>query len=276
MNRPPLTRVLIFGCQTGTMADMRHAGRVALVTGGAQGIGRAIVERFLHEGARVCVMDLDGQAGGELDVTIDDRDRIAFFEGDVADGARVADVVEGCASRFGGLDILVNNAAIAHPYEDPLVNLDRAQWDRVLAVNLTGAMLCARASIPWLERRRGAIINIASTRALQSEPNCEAYAAAKGGLLALTHALAISLGPSVRVNAVSPGWIETRDWQKRDLRRDPDRRSVDHEQHPVGRVGTPHDVATMVTWLASDEAAFVTGQDFVVDGGMTRKMIYAD
>lgn len=258
------------------MIRMRHDGRIALVTGGAQGIGRAIVDRFLHEGARVCVMDLDAEAGNELDIDASDRDRLAFFEGDVADESRVAEVVEGCASRFGGLDVLVNNAAIAHPYEDPLINLDRAQWERVLAVNLTGAMLCARAAIPWLQRRRGSIVNIASTRALQSEPNCEAYAAAKGGLLALSHAMAVSLGPTIRVNAVSPGWIETRDWQKRSLRRDPQLRPVDHEQHPVGRVGTPHDVATMVAWLASDEAAFVTGQNFVVDGGMTRKMIYAE
>ncbi|MCP1366861.1 SDR family oxidoreductase, partial [Halomonas sp. BBD48] len=120
------------------------------------------------------------------------------------------------------------------------------------------------------------IINMASTRALQSEPHCEAYAAAKGGLLAMTHALAISLGPEVRVNAICPGWIETGPWQKSDQRSSPEHRAIDRDQHPVGRIGEPEDIAAAVAFLAGDEAGFITGQEFVIDGGMTRKMIYAE
>ncbi|MCU0897926.1 MAG: SDR family oxidoreductase, partial [Burkholderiales bacterium] len=115
-----------------------------------------------------------------------------------------------------------------------------------------------------------------STRALQSEPNTEAYSASKGGLVALTHALAVSLGPAIRVNCVSPGWIDTSGWKKRSRRKQEALRPVDHAQHPAGRVGTPEDIAAMVLYLVSDGAAFVTGQNFVVDGGMTRKMIYTD
>ena len=131
------------------------------------------------------------------------------------------------------------------------------------SVNLISS---AAVAAPHLRRARGAIVNIASTRAVQSEPQTEAYAAAKGGMVALTHALAISLGPQVRVNCVSPGWIDT---GKTKLRR------VDHEQHPVGRVGRPEDVAQLVAFLLSDAAGFATGQDYILDGGMTRKMIYA-
>ena len=135
--------------------------------------------------------------------------------------------------------------------------------------------LC-RAAVPLLRPRRGAIVFIASTRALQSEPDTEAYAAAKGGLIALTHALAISLGPEIRINAILPGWIETGPWAKASKRHEPDHRPVDRDQHPVGRVGTPEDIAATVAFLASDGAGFITGQRIVVDGGMTRKMIYAE
>ena len=176
--------------------------------------------------------------------------------------------VRAVVKRFGRLDALVNNAGITGPHDGPVEKLSLERWNRRLGTNLTGAFLMAKHAVPHLRRagggRGGAIVNIASTRALQSEPHTEAYAASKGGLVALTHALALSLGPGVRVNCVSPGWISHR----------PVRKKKDHAQHPVGRVGRSEDVAALVAYLLSDAAGFVTGQNFVIDGGMTRKMIY--
>jgi len=144
----------------------------------------------------------------------------------------------------------------------------------VLAVNLTAVFLTAKYAVPHLRARTGSIVNIASTRALMSEPDGEAYAATKGGLVAMTHALAISLGPAVRVNCISPGWIETSDWQATARRRPPEHSEADRAQHPVGRVGVPDDIAALVLFLASPDAGFITGQNIVADGGMTKKMIY--
>ncbi len=169
--------------------------------------------------------------------------------------------------RFGRLDALVSNAGIM--IRKPLRRLSLDEWYRVIDTNLTAMYLFARAAEKPLRKARGAIVAIASTRALMSEPDTESYSASKGGIVALTHALAISLGPDVRVNCVSPGWIATRDYSA--LRR------KDHIQHPAGRVGKPQDVAEIVAWLLDGErSGFVTGADFVVDGGMTRKMIYEE
>jgi NAD(P)-dependent dehydrogenase (short-subunit alcohol dehydrogenase family) len=168
---------------------------------------------------------------------------------------------------LGGLSILVNNAGISG-FVPLLADDAPATWHRVLAVNLFGAYWCARAAVPHLRRDGGAIVNIASTRALASEPNGEPYGAAKGGLLALTHALAVSLGPmGIRVNAISPGWIHTGGDAPT---------AEDHAQHPAGRVGAPEDVASAAVFLAArGESGFLTGQNVVLDGGMTVKMIYA-
>ena len=229
--------------------------RAALVTGGARGIGRAIAEALAMHGYEVAVADIDAKAARESP--------FAFFKCDIASEAAVRGCVRGVLKRFGRLDALVNNAGIASPDNGPVEKLALADWNRRIGVNLTGAFLMTKHCAPHLRSARGAIVNIASTRALQSEPDTEAYSTGKAGLVGLTHALAMSLGPQVRVNCVSPGWIAHQQVRKKD-----------HAQHPAGRVGRDEDVAELVAYLVSDAAGFVTGANFVIDGGMTRKMIY--
>jgi NAD(P)-dependent dehydrogenase (short-subunit alcohol dehydrogenase family) len=225
--------------------------KVALVTGGAQGIGRGIALALGGLGWQVAVADLRR--------TTD----FFFVRTDVSREAAARACVRAVAKRFGRLDALVNNAGLTGPGNGPVEKLALREWNRRLGTNLTGAFLMAKHAVPHLRRARGAIVNIASTRALQSEPDTEAYSASKGGLVALTHALANSLGPEVRVNCISPGWIAHGKVSAKD-----------HAQHPAGRVGRDRDVAELVAYLLSDAAGFITGQNFVVDGGMTRKMIY--
>ena len=238
---------------------------VALVTGGAKGIGRAIARHLLASGWRVGIFDLPGSG---LRRSYPPRSRNTVpIEGDVRDEETVSRAVRAVVERFGRLDAVISNAGIM--IRKPIRRLTLGEWHRVIDTNLTATFQLARAAEKPLRRARGAIVAIASTRALMSEPNTESYSASKGGLLALTHALAMSLGPDVRVNCVSPGWIETKDYGA--LRR------RDHAQHPAGRVGRPQDIAEIVAWLLDKErSGFVTGANFVVDGGMTRKMIYEE
>ncbi|SFX56960.1 SDR family oxidoreductase [Marinospirillum alkaliphilum] len=247
---------------------------VAVVTGGAQGIGRAITGALLQQGWQVMIADIDGEAGTECIHLFDNLGPVLFQTVDVSREEQVRQLFQATREQMGPIKLLINNAGIANPFSGPLEDLDLSNWQRYLDVNLTGVFLCCKHAAGDLRDTRGSIINLGSTRALQSEPDTEAYAASKGGVLALTHALAISMGPDVRVNAISPGWIEVGEWQKTSSRYQPFHSDEDHEQHPVGRLGKPDDVAGLVLWLASDLAGFVTGQNFVVDGGMTRKMIY--
>jgi NAD(P)-dependent dehydrogenase (short-subunit alcohol dehydrogenase family) len=251
------------------------SGRVVVITGGARGIGRGTAMYLLQHGWRIAVFDQDAQAGADL-IAHEDPVRIRFFKVDVSQEDQVQQAVAETRQAFGRIDGLVNNAGIAHPYNAPIEQLSLADWQAVLNTNLTGAFLCTKHALPELKAQRGAIINMASTRALQSEPHSEAYAASKGGLLALTHALAISYGPAVRVNAICPGWIDTTPWRGPGRQSGSDLRAEDHAQHPVGRVGQVEDVAALVEFLLSERAGFITGQHFIIDGGMTRKMIYVE
>jgi len=232
----------------------KAAQKTVLVTGGARGIGRGAATLLAQRGYRVAVADLDPPGGDRA---------LAFFRCDVSREPSVRSCVRAVLRRFGRLDALINNAGIADPADPAVEKLSLQAWSRRIGVNLTGVFLMTKHCTAHLRKTKGAIVNIASTRALQSEPNTEAYAATKGGVVALTHALAISLGPQVRVNCISPGWIAKTKLSRKD-----------HAQHPVGRAGRPEDIGEMVAFLISDAAGFVTGQNFVVDGGMTRKMIY--
>ena len=238
-----------------------YSQKAALVTGGARGIGKATALLLAARGYQVVIADRDAQAGRKTAA----ESALAFVRCDVARESDVRRCVRQLLRRCGRLDALINNAGIADPASGPVEKLSLREWNRRIGANLTGMFLMAKHAAPHLRRTRGAIVNIASTRALQSEPDTEAYAASKGAAVALTHALALSLGPRVRVSCISPGWIDT---GKSKLSR------ADHAQHPVGRVGRPEDVAELAAFLVSDAAGFATGQNYVLDGGMTRKMIY--
>jgi NAD(P)-dependent dehydrogenase (short-subunit alcohol dehydrogenase family) len=243
---------------------MKAGQKVVLVTGAAQGIGRATARQLLDEGWLVGAVDLPGP---ELAHAFGKQTRrVALIEDDIGDAAAAKRAVTTTIERFGQLDGVVSNAGIM--IRKPIRQLTIDEWRRVLDVNLTAAFTLAKAAEKPLRQTGGAFVSIASTRAQMSEPDTEAYAASKGGLVALTHALAMSLAP-VRVNCVSPGWIATKDYNK--LRR------KDHAQHPAGRVGRPEDIAGIVAWLLDGErSGFVTGANFTVDGGMTRKMMYEE
>ncbi len=230
---------------------------VALVTGGAHGIGAAIAGRLSREGWCVVVADLDpigaAPAGGRYAVC------------DVADEAAVSSLVADVATREKRLNALVCNAGVN--IRKPLAQLSLAEWSRVIGTNLTSTFLLVRAGEGLLRAAKGSVVTIASTRAHMSEAGTEAYAASKGGLVALTHALSISLAPEVRLNCISPGWIFTKGEPPR---------PEHHAIHPAGRVGTPDDIASLVAFLASQQSGFITGAEFIVDGGVTRKMIYPE
>jgi len=239
-----------------TMAN----NRAAIVTGAANGIGRAVALHLVRQGWQVALADIDGEAVSAAAAEVGGVG-VACDVGSEADVERLVAVAR---ARLGRIDAIVSNAGIGAFAPMPKTTLE--SWNRVLSTNLTATFLLAKAAAADLKEARGAIVTVASTRAHMSEPGTLAYSASKGGLVALTHALAVTLAPDVRVNCVSPGWIDTG--------RHGPLKTSDHAQHPVGRVGRPEDVAAAVGYLLSDQAGFVTGAELIVDGGMTRKMIY--
>lgn len=237
---------------------MTQPASVILISGGGRGIGRGIAARLAGQGWRIVIADRDPPPE-----TLAFAHR--FVQADVSDEAAVKRLVDGVAATEGRLDALVCNAGFM--IRKPLEELSLDEWNSVIGTNLTSSFLLVRATAKLLRAAKGSIVTIASTRAHQSEPNTESYAASKGGILALTHALAVSLGPDIRVNCISPGWIDTQGGSLS---------AEDHAQHPAGRVGRVEDIASLVAWLVGPESGFVTGSEFIVDGGMTRKMIYAE
>lgn len=249
--------------------------KVAIVTGGGQGIGKGIIQAFSHHGVHVVIAEQDAEAGQECQQWIEGKGgKATFIQCDVAQEASIRTMIDQVIQQLGRIDILVNNAGVSR--FKSLDEITIAEFDEVLNINLRGTFICSKLAAPYLKQHKGAILNVASTRAMMSEPGSEAYAASKGGILSLTHALAISLGPHVRVNAISPGWIEVRDWKKHTKREEVQHSEADRKQHPVGRVGTPEDIGRAAVFLCSGESTFITGQNIVIDGGMTVKMIYED
>lgn len=220
--------------------------KVAVVTGGEKGIGKAIAEQFRNEGAQVCVIDLL-----END----------FYVGDLADRTVLEDFARKVIAEHGHVDYLINNAL---PLMKGIDECSYEEFNYALRVGVTAPFYLAKLFAPHFADG-AAIVNISSSRDRMSQPQTESYTAAKGGISALTHALAVSFAGKVRVNSISPGWIDT-DYTVYE--------GADAAQHPAGRVGNPLDIANMVLYLCSDKAGFITGENICIDGGMTRQMIY--
>ncbi len=246
---------------------MGHAGKVVIVTGAGSGIGRCVAEAYAAEGAMVVIAERDNAKGKAAESSIRDiGGEASFIMTDVSVPDQVTAMVRATVEKYGTIDIVINNAGFGI-WKSPL-DLTVEEWDSVVNTNLRGAFLCAREAARFMkEHCGGSVVNIASTRAFMSEAGSEAYAASKGGVVALTHALAASLAhSSIRVNCISPGWIETGDYSAL--------READHTQHLSGRVGMPEDIARACLFLTGDGNEFINGENIIIDGGMTRKMIY--
>ena len=238
--------------------------QVVIVTGASQGIGRGVAEAYIASGAQVVLADLNEKLGIEISEQLVGS---IFIKTDVRKEADIKKLMKETIKQFGRIDIVINNAGKSD--FKSLFELAIDEWDDIIHTNLRSVFLCTREAAGYMKNQEsgGSIVNIASTRAFMSEPNSEAYAATKGGIVAITHALAASLAEHrITVNAISPGWIETQSYNEL--------RDIDHEQHFSRRVGKPSDIAKACLYLTDPQNDFVTGINLVVDGGMTRKMIY--
>lgn len=220
--------------------------KVVVVTGGVKGIGKCIAEEFEKAGAKVCIIDI-----------LDNP----YFVGDIAREEVLRDFSNKVIAEHGKVDILVNNAL---PFMKGIDSCSYDEFNHALQVGVTAPFYLTKLFLPYFAEG-ASIINMSSSRDRMSQPFTESYTAAKGGIASLTHALAVSLAGKVRVNSISPGWIDT-DYEEYD--------GADAAQHPAGRVGNPMDIANMVLFLCSDKASFITGENICIDGGMTKQMIY--
>ncbi|MFE8703553.1 glucose 1-dehydrogenase [Cytobacillus sp. FJAT-54145] len=242
-----------------------YKGKTVVVTGGANGIGKAIIEAFAQNGANVVIADVDSDKGKELESKLIEKGYpCTFIKTDVQSETEIKNLVAETIREYKKVDVLINNAGISkfHDFFEMTVR----EWDEIIHTNLRSVFLCTREAAKFMPPS-GSIVNIASTRAFMSEKNSEAYSATKGGIVSITHALAMTLSEKrIRVNCISPGWIETNHYN--------DLREVDHEQHLSGRVGKPEDVARCCLYLCAEGNDFITGENITLDGGMTKKMIY--
>ncbi len=244
--------------------------RVCVITGGANGIGRCLVETFSREGYAVAFSDVDSKRGQALSSAINGAGgECLFFHGDMAEEKVVQAFAKTVLDRFAKVDVLINNACISR--RGVLSGCSWADFSYVLSLGVTAPYMLTRLLLDRFAPG-AAVINIASTRAFMSQPDTESYTAAKGGISALTHALAVSLAGRARVNVVSPGWIDTGEFHAGGSLSDYSQGDI--LQHPCRRVGEPKDIAAMCLFLCGKGAGFITGQNFVVDGGMTKQMIY--
>ncbi|MEC0107504.1 glucose 1-dehydrogenase [Paenibacillus taichungensis] len=249
---------------------MSFTDQVVVVTGAAKGIGRSVAEAYAVAGAKVVLADYEEAEGAAAAASIRNEGGEAIFvQCDVRQEKDITNLIQTTMEEFKQIDVLINNAGVSRwksPYE-----LTLEEWDDILNTNVRSCFLASREAAKHMKHNEngGAIVNMASIRAFMSEPETEAYAASKGAIVALTHAMAVSLGKDkIRVNCISPGWIETGNVEKL--------KPEDHEQHPAGRVGVPSDISRACLYLSDPSNTFVTGTNLIIDGGMTRKMIYED
>lgn len=247
---------------------MDFHNKIVIVTGSANGIGRGVVSAYAKNGAKVIIAYVDEKLGNQAaDHIRQQGGEVLFVKTDVRKEEEIVHLMELTNYTYGKINILINNAGkglFKSPY---YVTVE--EWDDIINTNLRSVFLCSREAAKFMRENEdgGAIVNIASTRAFMSEPNSESYAATKGGIVAITHAFASSLSEDrITVNAISPGWIHTSN--------DSLLTAIDHEQHLSKRVGKPSDIARACLYLTANENDFVTGTNLVVDGGMTKKMIY--
>ncbi|GHV12166.1 oxidoreductase [Fibrobacterales bacterium] len=227
--------------------------KTVVITGGANGIGKSIAEHFQNAGAKVAVIDKEIANGANF-----------FFQGDIAEESVLREFAKQVVKKFDKVDFLINDASVGLAKKGILSDCSFDDFVYVQKVGVAAPYLLTQLFLPYFTKN-AAVVNLSSTRAFQSQPDTESYSASKGGIVSLTHALAVSLAGMVRVNAISPGWVDTAGakWSK-----------ADQKQQLAGRIGTPADIANMTLYLCSDAAGFITGQNFTIDGGMGKLMVY--